>query len=58
MINSPFDMEDLNEKYGLSSFENFYDKFLGNSMKQANANYDRLNDARDVYKALSDFVMD
>ena len=29
-----------------------------NSMAQANANYDRWKDARDVYKALSDFVMD
>ena len=30
----------------------------GNSMVQVNANYDRWKDARDVYKALSDFVMD
>jgi DnaJ-class molecular chaperone len=29
-----------------------------NSMAQANANYDRWKDARDVYKALSDFVME
>ena len=29
-----------------------------NSMVQVNANYDRWKDDRDVYKALSDFVMD
>ena len=49
-------MEDLNEEYGLSSFENFYDKFLVNSMKQANANYDRWKDARDVDKAYEEFL--
>jgi hypothetical protein len=58
MINSPFDMEDLNEEYGLSSFENFYDKFLGNSMKQANEKNQGWRDDRDVDKAFEEFVKD
>jgi hypothetical protein len=58
MINSPFDMEDLNEEYGLSSFENFYDKFLGNSMKQANDKNQEWRDDRDVDKAFEEFVKD
>lgn len=49
-------MEDLNEEYGLSSFDNFYDKFLGNSMKQANEKNQEWKDARDVDKALKDFM--
>ena len=48
-------MEDLNEEYGLSSFENFYDKFLGNSMKQANEKNQEWRDAQDVEKALIDY---
>ena len=48
-------MEDLNEEYGLSSFENFYDKFLGNSMKQANDKNQEWRDARDVDKAFNDW---
>ena len=31
---------------------------MENSLKQVNDNYDRWKDARDVYKALSDFVME
>ena len=51
-------MEDLNEEYGLSSFENFYDKFLGNSMKQANEKNQEWRDDRDVDKAFDQFVKD